>query len=100
MGAVDKNRLEKISYFVVVLMFLLAAWLRLGTILITVLFAYFALRKFRMNQRKWVSIVLFFILITVIGYGFWIFAHQAMRALPTIFEKSIPAMVDYANAHG
>jgi predicted PurR-regulated permease PerM len=93
---VANRRLTTISYIIVALVFILAGWLQLGTMLVTALFSYFALRKLSGGQRKWVPIALFLVLVVVVLYGFGFFAKQAIKAMPHIVQESAPVIVDYA----
>ena len=89
-----------ISYLVLFLMLVLAAWLHLATPLLTALFAYFALSKLDLFRRKWIAVTLFALLVLGIFYGFGYFVKQAVEALPKVASTAIPPMVDYAKAHG
>jgi len=88
------------SYGVVAGVLVLAAWLHLGTLLLTVLFAFFALSKLCVGERKGLAIVLFIILLLGAFVGFGLFTHQAMIELPRIVAKAVPAVVQYADNHG
>ena len=90
-------RLKTISYVLIALTLVLTGWLHMGTLLITVLFSYFALCKMQHGPNKWISIALFLVLVAVIIYGFSFFVRQAVHAMPKILNKSLPAMVKFAN---
>ncbi|HUR45996.1 MAG TPA: AI-2E family transporter [Candidatus Saccharimonadales bacterium] len=96
---VAKNRLTLISYLIIAAMLILTGWLHMGTLLITILFSFFALSKMEHAGKKWVSIALFLIMVTLIIYGFTFFVRQAVKALPMLVDKSVPAMVQFANNH-
>ena len=93
------NRLTTISYIVIASAIALTGWLHMGTLLITLLFSYFALRKMQHGPNKWISIALFLVLVAVVVYGFSFFIKQAVHATPKILNKSVPAMVQFANEH-
>ena len=88
------------SYLVMAITLLLAGWLHLTTLLITVLFACFALNKLLFFRRKWIAVLLFLVLVVVIFCGFAFFFRQAFVALPKIVSDSIPAVVRFADSHG
>lgn len=87
------------SYAVVAVSLALAAWLHLGTLLVTVLFGYFALNKLNFLNRKWLAVALFSILLVAAFFGFGLFVKRAIKELPEIAEKVIPAVVQYAKGH-
>jgi predicted PurR-regulated permease PerM len=97
--AVATNRLTTISYLVIALTLVLTGWLHMGTLLITVLFSYFALCKMQGGPNKWISIALFLVLVAVIIYGFTFFVQQAVHAMPKIIEKSAPAIIQIASQY-
>ena len=90
----------RISYVIMALMFVLIAWLHVGTLLLTVLFGYFALRLFSLDRSKTLGVIVYLIAVTAIGYGLFFFSKQAYDTLPKIAAKTIPAVVDYAESKG
>lgn len=88
------------SYGVVAAVLVMAAWLRLGTLLLTVLFSYFALEALCFKGRRWLAVVLFLICLSGAFTGFGLFMHQAAIELPKIVAKAVPAVVHYADNHG
>src|SRR5437016_1407142 len=56
----------RFSYFFLVAVIVLAAATHLATPLITVLFSYFALRNLHFGKRKWLALLLFFVLIGIV----------------------------------
>jgi predicted PurR-regulated permease PerM len=94
------TRAERFSYLFIFLVFALAATLHLATPLVTVLFSYFALCRLRFTRHKWLSVVLFVVLVAGVLYGFGYLIKQAIRALPTIASESIPSMIAYAQKLG
>jgi predicted PurR-regulated permease PerM len=96
---VETNRLTLISYLVIALTLVLTGWLHMGTLLITILFSFFALCKMQHGPNKWISIALFLVLVGLIVYGFTFFVRQAVNAMPTLMDKSVRAMVQFANEH-
>lgn len=90
----------RISYAFILVMLLLAGWLHLTTMLLTIFFSYFVLGKLRFGQRKWLPIVLFSVVVLTIFYGFAHFIRQAFIALPSIVSTSIPSIIKFATEHG
>ena len=95
----EMNKTTKISYLIVALMFVLLDWLHLATPLLTVLFSYFALSKLNRWKSKWVAVILFIILGSLIIVMFGYFFKHACIALPKIAETSIPIAINYAKDH-
>lgn len=81
---------------------LLAAigWLHLGTLVLTTLFGYFALRKFSFGRSKLLGVVLYAVVMVAMAWGFYYFLHRAGKALPRIAEETIPAVAEYAERRG
>lgn len=81
---------------------LLAAigWLHLGTLVLTTLFGYFALRKFSFGRSKLLGVALYVVVMLAMGWGFYYFLHRAGKALPRIAEDTIPAVAEYAEQRG
>jgi predicted PurR-regulated permease PerM len=78
----------------------LAGATHLATPLVTVLFAYFGLRKFNFVKRKWLAVLFFLLVVAGTLYGFGYLIRQAFIALPKIAAESIPPMIVYAQNHG
>ena len=89
----------KISYLVVAGVLAISAWLHLATLLVTVLFSIFALKKLFFHQRKWLAVTLFLILVVAAFFGFGVFFHQAGKKLPKIASDIVPRIVQYADNH-
>jgi len=90
----------RISYVIVALSFVLIAWLHVGVLLLTVLFGYFALHFFSFGRSKALGVILYTIAVAAIGYGLFYFSRQAYQTLPEIAEKTIPAVVGFAEQKG
>ena len=88
------------SYLILLAALILAGWLHLSTLLVTVLFSSFALHKLHFLRKKWIAVGLFLILVVVIFCGFAFFFRQAFEALPKIVSKTIPDFVRFADSHG
>jgi predicted PurR-regulated permease PerM len=89
-----------ISYIFLIGTLVLVGWLRLATPLITVLFAYFTLRKLHFVRSKALTILLFVALVALIFSGFVHFIRNALHDLPEIADKSIPRVLEFAQEYG
>lgn len=90
----------RLSYAFIALLIFAAGWLGLATPLVTVLFCFFALHVFSFGGRKWLSVVLFLILLLGAGTGFYFFMKQAVVAVPKIAEDTIPVVLEWAEKQG
>src|SRR5437868_13091806 len=93
------TRATRFSYLFLVAVFVLAAATHLATPLISVLFSYFALRKLYFGKRKWLSLLLFFVVVSATLYGLGFLIRQAFVAFPKIAAESIPPFITYAQSH-
>ena len=91
---------ERISYVIMAVLLLLIGWLHLGTLVLTVLFGYFALQQFSFGRSKSMGVTLYFIAVVAIGCGLFYFSRQAYITAPRIAETAIPAVVEYAEKKG
>src|SRR6266567_3331520 len=80
----------RFSYFFLVAVIVLAAATHLATPLITVLFSYFDLRKLHFGKRKWLSLVLFFIVVAATLYGLGFLVRQAFVAFAQSHGIELP----------
>src|SRR5438067_2313546 len=94
------TRATQFSYLFLVAVLALAAATHLATPLITVLFSYFALRKLYFGKRKWLSLLLFFVVVSATLYGLGFLIRQAFVAFLKIAAESIPPFIAYAQSHG
>jgi predicted PurR-regulated permease PerM len=93
------NQPIRISYLFVLGLLVLVAVMHMTVPLIAVLFAFFALNRLSFGQR-WVGVILFLVMMVGIASGLYFFAKQAVVALPTIANESIPRIIDYAEGLG
>ncbi len=89
-----------ISYVSVFVLLVLVAWLHLGTPLLTVFFAYFALHALAFWRSKSVAIASFLLVVVAVFWIFVFFLKTAFVALPEIVSTAVPAVVHYAERHG
>jgi len=94
------SRPAQLSYVLLAVFIALCAFLHLGTFLLTTLFGYLALRVFSFYRSKALSIALYLFAVIIVGAGLIFFASRAYRTFPEIAEKSIPAMVEFAERNG
>jgi len=92
----------RVSYVIMAVLFVLVGWLHVGTLLLTVLFGYFALNFLSFGRSKALAVVLYLIGVLAISYGLYYFSSQLYktRALPEIAERTIPAVVNFAEKQG
>ncbi len=90
----------RFSYFFILLVIIVAGWTHLATPLLTVLFSYFALCRLNLQNRKWLSVLLFLVLVSGLLYGLGWLIWRASHALPKIASESIPPIIAYARNHG
>ena len=87
----------RLSYGVLALTIILAGLLHLGTSLLVVLFAYFALRQlFYLTKRKWLALILFIVVVAGIASAAVYFTRAALLALPDVADTSIPSASAWA----
>ena len=86
----------RFSYLLVTGVLIAAAWLRLGTLVVTILFALFALHRLNFARRRWLAGALFIIVFAAAFYGFFLFIQQAARELPRIVDDVIPTITQHA----
>src|SRR5438874_11258381 len=94
------TRATRFSYLFLVAVIVLAAATHLATPLITVLFSYFALRKLYFGKRKWLSLLLFFVVVSATLYCLGFLIRQAFVAFPKIAAESMPPIIAYSESHG
>ena len=93
------NQPIRISYLFVLGLLVLVAVMHMTVPLIAVLFAFFALNRLSFGQR-WVGVILFLVMMVGVASGLYFVAKQAVVALPTIANESIPRIIDYAEGLG
>src|SRR5260370_24816833 len=87
----------RLSYGVLALTIILAGLLHLGTPLLVVLFAYFALRQlFYLTKRRWLALILCIVVVVGIAAAAVYFTRAALLALPDVADTSIPSASAWA----
>jgi len=90
----------RISYVTMAALLVLVGWFHLGVLLITAFFGYFALEQFSFGRSKALGLVIYLVVVVGIGCGLFFFSHRVFKALPEIAERTIPAVVEFAQKKG
>lgn len=88
----------KISYGLMALILALIGWLHLSTLVLTVLFGYFALQMFSIRKNKTVGVIIYAIVVVGVIWGLIFVLNRARETLPKIADETIPALVNYAES--
>src|SRR5688500_10161349 len=94
------TKVARTSYIFIAVALILVGWFKLATLVLTLLFSYFALSKLYFFRKKWLAVSLFCLLVAAILYGFGFFVKEALESLPKIAKTSIPMIIDYADKQG
>ena len=86
----------RISYAIMAILLGLVGMLHLATLALTTLFGYFALRQLSFRRSKTFGVTIYIIAVTAIAYGLFYFSKKAYKTLPEIADKTIPAVVNFA----
>lgn len=89
---------RRISYVIMGAMLVMIGWLQLNTLVLTTLFGYFALQKFSLRQNKAVAVLIYLVVVVAVVWGLIVVFNRAQQTLPKIAEKTIPAIVNYAES--
>jgi predicted PurR-regulated permease PerM len=90
----------RISYAVLAVTLVLVGLLQLGAPFLALLFSYFVLTNLgRFIPNKWVTLVVFILIVAAIGYTAGHFVRAAINALPTIADKSVPSVIALAEKY-
>ena len=92
---------NRISFVFILLVFVLAGWLHMGALLLSVLFSYFVIRKldFIKPRGNWLAVAIFLTLLAVLAYALTYFIQATVQALPNIAEKAVPVIIRWATDH-
>lgn len=91
---------KRISYVIMAALLVAIGWFHIGTMVLTAFFGYFALQKFSLGRSKILGAAIYLISVAAIGYGLFFFSNRAYKTLPEIAEKTIPAVVGFAERKG
>ena len=86
----------RISFVIMAALLVLIGWFHLGALVLTAFFGYFALLQFSLGRSKTLAVVVYLLTVGAVAFGMCYFSRQAYITLPKIAEKSIPAVVDFA----
>src|SRR5690349_19761594 len=91
----------RISYAFMVAMFILMAWLHMGSLLVSALFAYLLLTRLQSprRHRRWLAVTGVVVFLSGIAYALGAFVNQTVRALPEIADKAIPSMLQWVRQY-
>ena len=92
---------ERFSFYFIAGALILTGLLHVGGLVVTLLFAFFALDKLNVirPKSKWPAVVLFLIVFAGILYGLGFLVRQMVLTLPHIAEKAIPLVIQWAQEH-
>jgi predicted PurR-regulated permease PerM len=99
-GVPNISRPVRISFWLLAASLLLVGYLHLGTPLLAALFSFFALEKLHRVHSRWLTVVVFVLLLVAGSYAVGRFTTQAVVALPAVAEKAIPSIADFAEIWG
>ena len=91
---------RRISYVMMAASLVLIGWFHLGALVLTVFFGYFALEKFSFGRSKILGLLIYIVVVVGIGCGLFVFSHRAYKAIPEIADRTIPAVVEFAEKKG
>lgn len=91
---------RRISFVIMTALLVLISVFHLGALTVTIFFGYFALEKFSFGRSRILGLIFYLVVIVGIGWGLVHFSHRAYKALPEIADRTIPAVVEFAeNKH-
>ena len=92
---------NRISFAFILLVLVLAGWLHMGALLLSVLFSYFVISKldFIKPRGHWLAVAIFLVLLAGLAYALTYFIHATVQALPNIAEKAVPVIIRWATDH-
>lgn len=99
MEATTLGRPARISFVVMGVALVLIAFLHLGSLVLAMLFGYFALERFSFGRSKFVAVSLYIVVVLGLITGLGYFSKSAGVALPKIADRSIPAIAEFAERH-
>jgi predicted PurR-regulated permease PerM len=102
------SRYRLASYFLVAAILAAIAGFKLGAAAIAGVFSYTILevsyRKVAQTMpdawARWVSLTVFLLTATLVGWSFWRFLHQSLTAVPDILENAIPRLSEMSMEYG
>ncbi len=90
----------RISYAVLAVTLVLVGLIQLVAPFLAILFSYFVLTNLgRFIPHKWVTLVVFILIVAGLSYAAGHFIRAAINALPTIADKSVPSVIALAEKY-
>lgn len=99
---INKTKMSKetvLSYWVFGGLCILLLSLKLTTILLAIFFSLLMLHMLTFRGYKKISIILFFLFVTIIFLGFGYFINQAVITIPEIATNALPDITQFAEAY-
>ncbi len=94
------NKVEKNSYFIISFIIIVIGFSGLSTPFLTILFSYLALNLLsKLSNKKWLTIIVFTMIVLGILYGFGHFAKHALKILPGIISSAIPVVLEFTKKY-
>lgn len=87
---------KRASYILFFASLVLVGWFGLGTLLVAVLFSYFALDQLTVLKRKWLTLLAFFVIVSIICVSLSYLIDQAIKQLPQAAMSAIPSIAKFA----
>ncbi|HWC58659.1 MAG TPA: AI-2E family transporter [Verrucomicrobiae bacterium] len=88
------------SYIMMAALLVLIGVFHLGALVLTAFFGYFALEKFSFGCSRILGVAIYVVVVVGIGCGLFVFSHRAYKAIPEIADRTIPAVVEFAERKG
>ncbi len=98
-STIPMSQPTRISYAMMVALIVLVGWLQLSTLVLTVLFGFFALQTFSFGRSKALGVVIYLVVVVTTIWGLIFILNRAQVTLPKIASDTIPALVNYAEQH-
>jgi predicted PurR-regulated permease PerM len=96
----NAKQIPKLSYIILATMIIVAAWFDMAPAMIVIMLSYLALSALSINNKKWVGLALFLLLLVLIVSGISIFSREAIIVLPQVIADSVPKILAYAKNLG
>jgi predicted PurR-regulated permease PerM len=91
---------RRFSFVLLAATLVLTGWQHMSTLLLTVLFSLFVIRKLHFTKSRWPAVGLFVVVLFLLGYGAVRFLQAAVVTLPKIAEQAVPSVITFAETHG
>jgi predicted PurR-regulated permease PerM len=91
----------RFSYVFMLVGIMLAGWFHISVTIIAALFSYLALKKLHMKQswNRWCAVALFAVLLGATLWALIHFTRRTVKAVPEIFQKAIPSVIETAKRY-